>query len=111
MSWFQVVKKRKFNFQLMKEAVKNVVSDLNGESIEGNSLKEKIAKEYKTLVSKTGDRSEIDSANKRLKDLNSLTPFLKLMRNHGYNSRQATGGSVGQAGLFNPVMDDMIWEK
>ena len=95
----------------MKEAVKNVVSDLNGESIEGMSLRQKIADEYKLLISKTGNKAEIDSANQRLNDLESIKPFLKLMRNYGYNSRQATGGSVGQAGLFNPIMDDTIWEK
>ena len=111
MSWFQVVKKRKFNFQLMKEAVKNVVSDLNGESIEGMRLRQKIADEYKLLISKTGNKTEIDSANRRLSNLESIKPFLKLMRNYGYNSRRISGGGVGQAGLFNPVMDDTIWEK
>ena len=47
----------------MKEAVKNVVSDLNGESIEGMRLRQKIADEYKSLISKTGNKAEIDSAN------------------------------------------------
>ena len=109
--WFSILKKRKFNFQVMKEAVKNVVSDLNGESIEGMRLRQKIADEYKLLISKTGNKADIDSANRRLKDLESIKPFLKLMRNYGYNSRTVGGGPIGQVGLFNPVMDDTIWEK
>ena len=114
MNWFHILKRGKFNFQMMKEAVRLVVDELNGESIATHELQKMIAKHYTNVIKKYGTPTEKGHLFK-LNNLNSVKPFVKLIRNYGYKPRQLTGlaGNISPSGLGNksPVMSTIIWEK
>tara|TARA_R110002167_G_scaffold344137_1_gene553362 strand:+ start:281 stop:619 length:339 start_codon:yes stop_codon:yes gene_type:complete len=111
MSWFSILKK--YNFPLMKTAMRNVVDKLNGEAIETHTLSERLIDEYKQLILKYGTRSEKAGVGK-LKDKTSVRPFIKLIREYGYTPKKIGGtmGSVSESGLGsrNAILDTIRWE-
>ena len=98
---------------MMKEAVRRVVDELNGESIESLKLQKRIAKHYADAIKQHGTPAEKRHLVK-LKNLESVKPFTKLIRKYGYEPKQLRGlyGNVTSSGLGNknPVMSSMVWE-
>ena len=113
MNWFSILKK--YNLQLMKEAMRRVVVELDGESIETKTLTKKLTEKYREVVKELGTPSEKAGLGK-LKNPKSVSQYHKLIRNYGYDSRQVKG-TIGRASLnefsrpSNPILDTTIWEK
>jgi len=116
MDWFSILKTRKkYNFQMMKEAIRRVVDELDGESIEAFDLKKKLARHYREVAIEFGDKGEKAHALHKTKQLNSLKPFLKLMRNYGYEPefKRGAAGYMTPRGLgnLNPISPSTTWVK
>ena len=113
MNWFQILKRKKFNFQMMKEAVRRTVEELDGKPIDTYELQQMIAKHYIETVRQYGTPSEKGHLVK-LRNLNSVKPFVKLIRDYGYEPKSLHGlaGNVSPEGLGSksPVMPTTIWE-
>jgi len=113
MNWFSILKK--YNLQLMKEAMRRVVVELDGESIETKTLTKKLAERYREVVKEMGSPSEKSGLGK-LKNTKSVSQYHKLIRNYGYNPRQIRG-KIGRAALnefsrpSSPILNTTIWEK
>jgi len=112
--WFQIIKRQKYNFPMMKVAVRRVVDELDGEPIGSHDLQKKIAENYADAIKEHGTPSEKAGLG-RLKNLTSIKPFTKLIRNYGY-SPKTVGGTIGEVtisgmGSKNAILDSIIWEK
>jgi len=98
---------------MMKEAVRRVVDELDGKSIATYELQQMIAKHYTDVIKQYGTSSEKGHLVK-LKNLNSVKPFVKLIREYGYKPKQMAplAGNVSPSGLGNksPVMSTKVWE-
>mgnify|MGYP003112102052 CR=1 FL=1 len=99
---------------MMKEAVRRVVDELDGESIATHELQKMIAKHYTDTIKEYGTPSEKAHLIK-LRNLSSVKPFVKLIREYGYESKGMgpLAGNTTLTGMGNksPVMSTTIWEK
>ena len=99
---------------MMKEAVRRVVDELDGESIANHELQQMIAKHYTDAIKEYGTPSEKAHLIK-LRNLSSVKPFVKLIREYGYESKEMgpLAGNTTLTGMGNksPVMSTTIWEK
>jgi hypothetical protein len=98
----------------MKEAVRRVVDELDGESIATHELQKMIAKHYTDAIKEYGTSSEKAHLIK-LRNLSSIKPFVKLIREYGYEPKEKgpLAGNTSSTGMGNksPVMSTNIWEK
>jgi len=87
--WFTILKK--LNFQLVKETIRRIVVELDGEGINTKDLDDKLIVTYKEVVMELGNSKEKAGLNGLKNRPSSLRAYSKLLRNYGYTNveRQA----------------------
>ncbi len=91
--WFSILKRKKFNFQLIKETIRRIVVELDGEGINTKDLDNKLISTYTEVVNELGTKEEKAALNRLKGKQESLRAYSKLLRNYGYTTKQSSGNN------------------
>ncbi len=87
------MKRKKFNFQLVKETIRRIVEELDGKGINTKDLDEKLISTYTEVVNELGTREEKAGLNRLKGKQESLRAYSKLLRNYGYTTKEMSANT------------------
>jgi hypothetical protein len=91
--WFSILKRKKFNFQLVKETIRRIVKELDGKGINTKDLDEKLISTYTEVVNEMGTKEEKAGLNRLKGKQESLRAYNKLLRNYGYTAKEISANT------------------